>query len=231
MYPLIKRFFDFIVALVAILILSPLLIPIMIGLKLTGEGYIWYFQERVGHKNKLFNIWKFATMLKDSVNMKGGAITMKRDSRITPMGGFLRKTKINELPQIFNVLRGEMSFVGPRPVMKKQSFDHYPPDVRAVIYNVPPGITGIGSVVFRDEEELITQAKEAGRDPKQFYINEIYPYKGKLEKWYQANQSFTVDFTILILTALAIIMPNSELAHKAFKELPKKPKSLALTQV
>lgn len=220
MYKIIKRFFDFIFAFVTILIISPLLIPIMIGLKLTGEGYIFYSQERVGYKNQLFSVWKFATMLKDSPNMKGGAITMRKDPRITPMGDFLRKTKINELPQIFNVLKGDMSFVGPRPVMKEQSFDYYPKDVQKVIYNVRPGITGIGSVIFRDEEELITQAKENGKDPKKFYIEEIYPYKGKLEKWYQANQSFIVDFKILFLTGWYILFSSSDLAFKWFKGLP-----------
>lgn len=222
MFPYLKRFFDFVFALLALLILSPLLLPIVVGLRLTGEGEVFYLQERVGYKNRLFNIYKFATMLKDSPNMKGGAITMKHDPRITPMGGFLRKTKINELPQLLNVLFGNMSFVGPRPVMKRQSFDHYPPDVQAVIYNVPPGITGIGSVIFRDEEQLITDARNAGHDPAKFYRETIYPYKGQLEKWYQANQSFWVDFKILFLTAWHIVFPDSELAFRFFPELPRK---------
>ena len=148
MYPSLKRLFDLLFAGLAIIILSPLLIPVVIGLRLTGEGYVFYLQERVGYRNRLFNIYKFATMLKDSPNMAGGIITTKRDPRITPMGGFLRKTKINELPQLLNVLRGEMSFVGPRPVMQL-SFDQYPPDVQEVIYQVTPGITGIGSLIFR----------------------------------------------------------------------------------
>lgn len=228
MYAYIKRFFDFCFALLAILIISPLLIPIMIGLKLTGEGYIFYFQERVGYKNQLFSVWKFATMLKDSPNMKGGAITMKGDSRITPMGDFLRKTKINELPQLFNVLKGDMSFVGPRPVMKEASFDHYPKDVQKVIYNVRPGITGIGSVVFRDEEALITRAKEQGEDPWKFYTEVIYPYKGALEKWYQINQSFVLDFTILFLTFWHIIFPSSNLIYELYTDLPQMPKGLII---
>ena len=199
----------------------------MIGLKLTGEGYIFYKQDRIGHKNANFDILKFATMLKDSVNMKGGVITMKKDPRITPMGGFLRKTKINELPQLFNVLRGEMSFVGPRPVMQK-SFNQYPPDVQAVIYNVTPGITGIGSIIFRDEEDLITKVKESGGDVWDFYKNDIYPYKGKVEQWYQKNRSFWTDFKILFLTAWAIIFPSTELTYKWFSGLPEKPKSLQI---
>src|SRR5690606_36902905 len=180
-----------------------------------------------GYKNRRFNIYKFATMLKDSPNMAGGIITLKKDPRITPMGGFLRKTKINELPQLLNVLFGDMSFVGPRPVMQK-SFDQYPPDVQAVIYNVPPGITGIGSLIFRDEEEIITRVKEAGKDPWEFYKNEIYPYKGRLEKWYQAHCSFSTDLKILFLTAWVIVFPKSELHFRLFKNLPERPNNMLM---
>lgn len=221
MYLYIKRFFDILAALTALLVLSPLLIPIVIGLKLTGEGYIWYFQERVGFKNKLFDIWKFATMLKNSPNMTGGLITTKKDPRITPMGGFLRKSKINELPQLINILRGEMSVVGPRPVMRK-SFDQYPPDVQKVIYNVKPGLSGIGSIIFRDEEELITEVKERGEDTWKFYTEKIYPFKGKVEKWYQKNQSFYVDTMIILITAWVIVFPDSNILYKVFKDIPKR---------
>lgn len=191
MYPTIKRIFDLIFSGLVLLILAPLLIPISIALKLTGEGYIFYFQDRVGFKNQMFSIYKFATMLKDSVNMAGGLITLKKDPRLTPLGGFLRTSKINELPQLLNIFFGHMSFVGPRPVMQK-SFDAYPPDVQEVIYNVPPGLTGIGSIVFRDEETLITEVRDNGGDVVDFYRNQIYPHKGKLEQWYQANQSFSL---------------------------------------
>ena len=219
MYPVIKRIFDFIFSLLALVVLSPLLIPIVIGLKLTGEGYVFYLQERVGYHNRLFNIYKFATMLKDSPNMKGGIITTSKDPRITPMGGFLRKSKINELPQLLNVLFGTMSFVGPRPVMQK-SFDQYPEDVKRVIYSVKPGITGIGSIVFRDEEQLITNVRDRGGDTWQYYREVIYPHKGRVEQWYQAHQSFAVDFQILLLTAWVIIQPDSDLVYRVFPELP-----------
>ena len=161
-------------------------------------------------------------MLKNSQNMAGGLITLKRDSRLTPMGGFLRTSKINELPQLFNILRGDMSVVGPRPVMQK-SFDGYPEDVKKVIYNVTPGLTGIGSVIFRDEEELITKVKENGGNTWDFYINDIYPFKGSVEKWYQANQSFSTDFKIIILTAWVIVFPKSNLIYDWFQDLPKRP--------
>ena len=229
MYKIIKRFFDFVVSLIALIILSPLLIPITIGLKLTGEGYIFYLQNRVGFKNKNFNILKFATMLKDSPNMSGGIITTKKDPRITPMGGFLRKSKINELPQIINILKGDMSVVGPRPVMPK-SFNQYPDDVKKVIYNVSPGLTGIGSIIFRDEEEIVTAARERGEDPWDIYKNEIYPYKGEVEKWYQKNQSFSLDFFIIFCTAWVILFPESNLLYNTYKDIPKKPAALILNK-
>ena len=227
MYKYSKRFFDFITSLIVLILLSPLLIPIAIGLKLTGEGYVFYFQKRVGFKNKVFDIWKFATMLKDSPNMAGGIITTKKDPRITPMGGFLRKSKINELPQIINILKGDMSIVGPRPVMPK-SFNQYPDDVKKVIYNVKPGLTGVGSIIFRDEEDIVTIAKERGEDPWDIYKNEIYPYKGEVEKWYQKNQSFTLDFFIIFCTAWVILFPDSNLLYNTYKSIPQKPASLIL---
>lgn len=222
MYLFIKRFFDIIASLLALIVLSPLLIPIAIGLKLTGEGYIWYFQERVGFKNKLFNIYKFATMLKDSPNMVGGLITTKRDPRLTPLGGFLRTTKINELPQLINILNGDMSVVGPRPVMQK-SFAAYPNEVQQVIYNVKPGLTGIGSIIFRDEEALITEIRDNGGDAWDFYQNKIYPFKGEVERWYQQRQGFYTDLMCIFLTAWVIIFPTSDLIYKVFKTLPKRP--------
>ncbi|MBK8670643.1 MAG: sugar transferase [Saprospiraceae bacterium] len=222
MYPFIKRFFDILASLFALVVLSPLLIPIAIGLKLTGEGYIWYLQERVGFKNKLFNIYKFATMLKDSPNMAGGLITTKKDPRLTPLGDFLRSTKINELPQLINILNGNMSVVGPRPVMQK-SFDAYPIEVQKVIYNVKPGLTGIGSIIFRDEETLITEVRDNGGDTWDFYQNKIYPFKGEVEKWYQDHQGFYTDFMCIFLTAWVIIFPKSELIYKVFGSLPRRP--------
>ncbi|MBK6365655.1 MAG: sugar transferase [Saprospiraceae bacterium] len=221
MYPIIKRFFDIVASLITVVVLSPLLIPISIGLKLTGEGYIWYFQERVGYNNRLFSIIKFATMLKDSPNMAGGLITTKKDPRLTPLGGFLRDTKINELPQILNILKGDMSVVGPRPLMKK-SFETYPEEIQKIIYNVKPGLTGIGSIVFRDEEKLLTEIKNAGKDPWEFYKNTIYPFKGEVEKWYQNHQSFKTDLLCIFLTFWIIIFSDSKLIYKVFADLPKR---------
>mgnify|MGYP001122572971 FL=1 len=221
MYYLLKRVFDVLSSVIAIIILSPLLIPVIIGLKLTGEGYIFYKQERVGYKNKPFLIWKFATMLKDSANMPGGIMTTKKDPRITLMGGFLRKSKINELPQLFNIFFGSMSVVGPRPVMKI-SFEAYPNEIQKVIYNVKPGLTGIGSIIFRDEEELISEVKNNGGDLWEFYKGKIYPFKGELEIWYQNHKSFMLDIKLIFLTVWVILSPTSKLYEKWFKDIPKR---------
>ena len=216
MYLIIKRFFDFIFSLIALIILSPLLVPIIILLKLTGEHEVFYFQKRIGYKNREFNIWKFATMLRNSPNMGTGEITLRNDPRVTKMGKFLRITKINELPQIINVLKGDMSIVGARPLMKK-SFDLYTDDVKAVVYNTPPGITGIGSIIFRDEEEIISESSDIQDTYKQ-----IFEYKGRLEKWYQQHISFYTDFMIIFLTAWHILFSNSKLVHKIFPSLPQR---------
>jgi lipopolysaccharide/colanic/teichoic acid biosynthesis glycosyltransferase len=221
MYHLFKRLFDISISGLALLVLAPLLIPIMIGLKLTGEGYVWYKQERIGFRNKPFLIWKFATMLKNSPNMSGGILTTKKDPRITPMGGFLRNSKINELPQLINIFKGDMSIVGPRPVMQV-SFNVYPEDVQKVIYSVRPGLTGIGSIIFRDEEELITAVKNRNEDIWDFYSKKIYPFKGKLEHWYQSNESLLTDMKIIIITALVIVNQESDIVYRWFKDLPKR---------
>ncbi len=217
MYKPVKRLFDILFSFIAIIILSPVLIPIVILLKLTGEGYIFYFQKRIGLDSKYFDIWKFATMLKDSPNMGTGTITLRKDPRITPMGSFLRMTKINELPQLFNVLKGDMSFVGPRPLVDK-NFVSTPKEIKDQIYLNKPGITGIGSVVFRDEEKLLSETK---LPPDQFYKEVIGPYKCDLEIWYGNNISFLTDIKILILTAIVILQPNSKLYTIWFKDLPK----------
>ena len=221
MYSILKRFFDFLASGIAIIILSPLLVPIIIGLKFTGEGYVFYKQERVGYRNRKFLIWKFATMLRDSANMPGGIMTTKRDPRITPMGGFLRKSKINELPQLFNIFFGRMSVVGPRPVMRV-SFEAYPNEVQKVIYNVIPGLTGIGSIIFRDEEELISEVKNNGGDLWEFYEGKIYPFKGELEIWYQNHKSFVLDMKLIFLTVWVILAPKSKIYENWFKDLPKR---------
>jgi lipopolysaccharide/colanic/teichoic acid biosynthesis glycosyltransferase len=213
-----KRLIDFILALIATTVLLPILIPVVIGLLVTGEHYVFYFQERIGFKNKKFFIWKFATMLKNSPNMSGGLHTTRRDPRILPMGGFLRKTKLNELPQLINILKGDMSVIGPRPLVDK-TFAPYPDHVKAQIYNSKPGLSGIGSIIFRDEEKLLT---ETSMDKSEYYAQFISPYKGELELWYQEHLSFKTDVLLIFLTVWVILSPESQLPFKVFKDLPKR---------
>lgn len=161
-------------------------------------------------------------MLKNSPNIGTGIHTTRKDPRILPMGEFLRKTKINELPQIINILKGDMSIVGPRPLVDK-TFEPYPEHVKAIIYNVKPGLTGIGSIVFRDEERLLSETKLSLED---FYKSHISPYKGELELWNQKNLSFYNDFMLIFLTAWVIISPKSQLVYRIFKDLPIRPQEL-----
>jgi lipopolysaccharide/colanic/teichoic acid biosynthesis glycosyltransferase len=218
MYPFVKRFFDILISLLVLVILLPFLLPIALILRLTGEGYVFYYQRRIGYHNQYFDIIKFATMLKNSPNMGTGSITLRNDPRLLPMGKFLRKSKINELPQIINVLKGDMSIVGPRPLVDK-TFNAYPEQIRCKVYDSKPGITGIGSVVFRDEEKLIS---ESGMPPHEFYEQIVAPYKGALEIWYNKNKGFRVDCMIIVLTVLAIFMPQSNFTHKVFRDLPER---------
>ena len=219
MYSLSKRLLDVIVSIIALTLLLPLFIPIIILLRITAEGEIFYFQERIGLKNSRFQIWKFATMLKNSMNMGTGSITLQNDFRVTPIGKFLRKTKINELPQIINILKGDISLVGPRPLVTK-TFSAYTEEIQSKIYNVKPGLTGIGSIVFRDEESLISAIKN--EDPHEFYKRVIAPYKGELEMWYQSHKSFILDLQLIFMTAWVILFPESRLYEKWFKDLPKR---------
>ena len=128
MYNFLKRLLDIIVSLLSLIILLPVFIPIIIILRLSAEGEVFYFQERYGIYNSRFKIWKFATMLKNSMNIGTGSITLQDDPRVTKIGFFLRKTKINELPQIINILKGDISLVGPRPLVSK-TFTAYSEEV------------------------------------------------------------------------------------------------------
>ncbi len=218
MYPLIKRFFDILISLIVLIILTPLLLPIIILLKLTGEGYIFYLQRRIGYQNRYFNIIKFATMLKNSPNIGTGTLTLRNDPRLMPMGKFLRMTKLNELPQILNVLKGDMSIVGPRPLVDK-TFNAYPESIRHNIYESKPGLTGLGSVIFRDEEDLISGSN---MPPHEYYERYIAPYKGELEIWYNNNKSFWVDCMIIFITGWVILFPKSKLIFNIFQNLPQR---------
>lgn len=217
------RLFDVLFSLIGIAVLFPLLLPIMILLKLTGEHYIFYQQPRVGLGGRDFMVLKFATMLKDSPTLPGGVLTQKNDPRILPLGGFLRRTKINELPQLVNILIGQMSFVGPRPQARRH-YELYSPRIKSAIDQIRPGLTGLGSVVFRDEESIL-DCVEGDRD--KFHDSVIAPYKGELEIWYHDHQSIRLYFMLFFLTAWAVIRPSYRVDRAILRDLPEPPEALA----
>ena len=188
-------------------------------LRITGEGEIFYKQFRVGQYSEQFGIYKFVTMVKDSPNIGAGDITLKNDSRVLPFGKFLRKTKLNEFPQFINVFIGEMSIVGPRPLVKNQ-YDMIPEGFQQKIKLLKPGITGIGSIFFRDEERFLEDNNE---DSNEFYKTEIVPFKAKLECWYEKNASFWIDILLIITTIIMVVFPKINLHKYVFGDLPKHP--------
>ena len=216
-----QRLFDIVFSSIALVLLSPILLPLMLILRTTGEGEIFFLQERVGLGSKKFKLYKFATMLKDSPNIGTGTVTVKNDPRILPMGSFLRKTKINELPQLINIFNGDMSVIGPRP-QTQRCFDAFPQMSKNQIIKVRPGLSGIGSIIFRNEEDIIDKEN----DPSKFYDEVVMPYKGILESWYVSHQKITLYFHLIGLTIWVVLFPNSKIIWSIFKELPKPPKKL-----
>ena len=214
-----KRLFDCILSGFAILVFCPIGFVLALILRLTGEGEIFYRQKRIGQNGKPFGVLKFATMLKDSPNLGTGTITKKGDPRVLPLGKFLRKTKLNEIPQLWNIFTGDMSIVGPRP-LTKETRDYIPAEILEEIQDVQPGLTGIGSIIFRDEETII---HESGEDYHEFYQREIAPFKGEVELWYKKNRSFLIDLKIILLTAWVVIFSDSKLPNSVLRGLPVHP--------
>ena len=222
---MLKRIFDLMVSGTILIILALPLSIVIVILKLTGEREAFYFQNRVGHLGKIIKVSKFVTMLKNSPNMGTQDITLRNDPRVLPIGKFLRKTKLNEVPQFWDVFVGKLSLVGWRPLMP-QGFADYPQSVQEKILHVKPGLTGIGSIVFRDEESIITKAQAMGRDLRSCYREDIMPFKGALECWYVDNHSLWVDAKIVIATVLAVLMPGWKGYRNWFNGLPSPESSL-----
>ncbi len=216
-----QRLFDIFFSSLALIVLSPLLVPIVIVLRFTGEGEVFFLQERVGKNGKLFKLYKFATMLKNSPNIGTGTVTMKGDPRVLPIGKFLRKTKVNELPQLLNILLGDLSVVGPRPQVQR-CFDAFPVDMQKIIVKVKPGLSGIGPIVFRGEEDLLA-GHAASVD---FYDNVIAPYKGKVEAWYVDHQTLFTYFSVIAITVWVVLFSKSDLVWRVFNGLPVPPDDL-----
>lgn len=219
---MMQRFFDIIFSGFALIVLSPFLIPVSIILRFSGEGEIFYVQQRVGKDGKMFGLLKFATMLKDSANIGTGTVTVKNDPRVLPLGKFLRKSKINELPQLLNIFLGDMSVIGPRP-QTERCFLAFPQTSQDAIVQVKPGLSGIGSIVFRDEENILHNHEI---DRLKFYDDVIAPYKGELEQWYVTHHSLYTYFMLIGLTVWVVMFSNSELYKKIFPDLPLVPDDL-----
>lgn len=218
-----QRFFDILFSSLALIFFSfPLVITAVI-LRYTGEGEVFFLQERIGKNGKRFNLLKFATMLKNSPNIGSGTITIKNDPRILPAGRFLRSSKINELPQLINIFLGDMSIIGPRP-MTEQTFNAYTYEVKEVIKKVKPGLSGIGSIVFRNEEDLL----QGDFATENYYQDFIAPYKGELECWYVKNNKLSLYLKLIFITAWVVCIPRSKIVRKFFKELPLPPENINL---
>ena len=217
------RFLDFALSFLALVVLVPFLLPVIVILRLTGEGEVFYIQERAGRGGKSFGLYKFATMLKNSPNIGAGDITVQDDTRVLPFGRILRKTKLNELPQLWNIFTGDMSLVGPRP-MVLNTYAHYSEESRQKLDTIRPGLTGIGSIVFRDEEHYL-----AGRDkPMEFYREHIIPYKSDLELWFLENNTLWLYLKIIFVTAWVVVVPSRTIVDKAFVGIPRLPESLKI---
>ncbi len=198
----------------------PILIIVMIFLRVTGEGEIFFSQDRLGINGNYFKLLKFATMKKNSPNIGTGTVTIKNDPRILPFGKFLRITKINELPQLFNVIRGDMSLVGPRP-LTKEAFSLYDDNVKTMLGKVRPGLSGVGSIIFRNEESILDS-----NDSLDFFREVIMPYKGKLEVWFIENRNIQIYFLIIFLTLYVVFFSKSRIVWSLFNNLPEPPSEL-----
>ena len=216
-----ERVFDVIFSGIAIIVLSPIFVIVALILRFTGEGEIFFMQDRVGKNGKTFKLFKFATMLKNSPKIGAGTITVKDDPRILPIGKILRKTKINELPQLLNIFLSDMSFIGPRP-LTPTNFDLYSKETQKAVGRVKPGLSGIGSVIFRNEESMMG----GDNGSLTFYQNYIAPYKGSLEFWFVSERNLKVYFITIFLTIWIVIFPQSTIIWRVFKDLPKPPPKL-----
>ncbi len=216
------RLLDILLSLIALVLISPFLIAVMLILRFTGEGEVFFLQERVGYGGKPFKLFKFVTMRRKSETMGTGTVTLKNDPRVLPVGKFLRKTKLNELPQIMNIVIGDMSVVGPRP-QTRRCFDAFPERSKREIVKVRPGLTGLGSIIFRDEEEIMGRAA----DPVVCYDQVIMPYKGLVEEWFVQHRGLRTYIWSIFITAWVIVFPRSQIVYRVFRDLPAPPPELS----
>jgi len=196
---MVKRVFDFLCSALGVVLLSPCFFIIAIWIKVDSAGPIFFVQKRVGRNGKPFGVYKFRTMIVDAES-KGLKITVGKDPRITSSGHFLRRTKLDELAQLFNVLGGTMSLVGPRPEVQEY-IDAYPEDIKKIVLSVKPGITDYASIEFKDENKLL----EKSIDPSKTYIEEILPVKQRYYLKYIEDKGFFLDIKIILKTIFVIL--------------------------
>ncbi|MBI5259539.1 MAG: sugar transferase [Burkholderiales bacterium] len=195
-----KRLFDLMVALLALLLLAPVLLAIGLAVRLDSPGPVFFRQERVGRQGRLFRIHKFRTMASDAP-ARGPAVTVGRDARITRIGHVLRHYRLDELPQFIDVLRGDMSLVGPRPEVPRY-VAHYPPGLREQVLSVRPGITDPASLAYLDEAGLLA----AAADPEREYIEVILPRKLRAQADYAARATLASDLRVLLRTLRLLLV-------------------------
>jgi len=217
MYSLFKRVVDIIFSIIGIIISAPILIFFILLIFVTGESSPVFITYRVGKNNMLFRMFKLRTMKKHKEKeMMNSPLTAYNDERISFLGKFLRFSKIDELPQFFNILNGDLSFVGPRPLLP-EVFDYYDEKTKKILSKMTPGVTGIASLVFRDEHSLFSKTNLSHEE---FYKKEIAPAKGKLEHWYFHNRGFWIDLKILIFTVVHVLFGQIVTIKKRFKGIP-----------
>ena len=214
-YEFVKRLLDVTVGLTLLVLLAIPLLCIAIAVYVSSPGGVFYRQKRVGRHNRIFELYKFRTMYAGA-DQNGPLCTAANDSRITPLGRFLRRTKLDELPQLINVVKGDMSLVGPRPQVPR-FVEKFPPDQRDLVLAVRPGITGPTQLMFRNEEELLVNVEER----EQFYIEELLPIKCQMDVNYVTQRSLLHDAKVLWDTAKVLI--GGSLVEEPFP-------SLAITQ-
>lgn len=215
------RVMDIAISALALMLFLPVLLVVMVVLRCTGEGEVFYRQTRIGLHGRPFGLLKFATMLKNSASTGSGELTLPQDSRVLPFGRWLRRTKLNELPQLINILKGDLSMIGPRPQTPRY-YNAFRPEDRGYIAQVRPGLSGVGSVLFRDEENIIARVA----DPVRFDDEVITPYKGQVERWFVCNQSLGRYFDLMLTTILVVVWPERGYHRKLLSSLPEPPAEL-----
>jgi lipopolysaccharide/colanic/teichoic acid biosynthesis glycosyltransferase len=193
-----KRLFDVLAATAGLIVLAPVMLAIALWIRLDSPGPALYRQRRVGRHGRLFDIYKFRTMVQRPDD--GRQLTVGQDPRITRAGRFLRRTKLDELPQLLNVVQGTMSLVGPRPEVPRY-VDRYPPEVRQTVLSVAPGITDLAAILYKDENDILGRAP----DPERAYVETILPVKLAYYERYVRERSFWLDLRIIFRTLAAIL--------------------------